>query len=60
MNPGWNMWGQYPPQYGMMPSSVAGPQGGYVPVPRMDPTSSMMGQGAVPSMLTGGCIPPVT
>lgn len=58
MNPGWNMWGQYPPQYGMMSSSIAGPQGGYVPP--VVPTNSMMGQGAVPSMFTGGCIPPVT
>lgn len=58
MNPGWNIRGQFLPQYGMMSSSVAGPQGGYVPP--MVPTSSMIGQGAVPSVLTGGCIPPVT
>lgn len=58
MNPGWNMWGQFPPQYGMMSSSVPGPQVGYIPP--VVPTSSMIGQGAVPSMLTGGCIPPVT
>lgn len=42
----------------MMSSSIAGPQGGYVPP--MLPTNSMMGQGAVPSMFTSGCIPPVT
>lgn len=58
MSPGWNMWGQFPPQYGMMSSSVPGPQGSYIPP--MVPTSSMIGQGAVPSMLTGGCIPPMT
>lgn len=58
MSPGWNMWGQFPPQYGMISSSEPGPQVGYIPP--MVPTSSMIGQGAVPSMLTGGCIPPMT
>lgn len=58
MSPGWNMWGQFPPQYGMMSSSVPGQQDSYIPT--MVPTSSMIGQGAVPSMLTGGCIPPMT